>query len=81
MAFMASFMVGCAVSPGVPDRISIPVGVSCLPASGVPARPPIATDAELSGMDDFHLVLALRHNATRLADYVAELEAVLSACR
>jgi hypothetical protein len=34
----------------------------------------------MAKMDDYRLVLALRWNAERLAEYVAELEAVLKAC-
>lgn len=78
---MASLMVltGCA-TPGIPERIEVPVPVSCLPAS-LPTRPQVFTDAELGAMGDFHLVIALRQNAVRLGDYATELEAILIACR
>jgi hypothetical protein len=47
----------------------------------MPTRPDIFTDAQLLAMDDFHLVIALQQNATRLGDYLTELEAILLACR
>jgi hypothetical protein len=72
-------LAGCATQ-GIPDRIDVPVAVSCLPAV-MPVRPQVFTDAELAAMGDFHLVIALRQNAVRLGDYLTELEAILVACR
>jgi hypothetical protein len=72
-------LTGCATQ-GIPDRIDIPVAVSCLPAV-MPVRPQVFTDAELGAMGDFHIVIALRQNAVRLGDYASELEAVLVACK
>lgn len=75
-----ALLAGCQSMPGMPKTVDVPVAVSCLPAA-MPARPAIYTDAELLKMDDFRLVIALQHNAARLGDYLAELEAILIACR
>ena len=76
---LAALLAGCQ-SIGLPTRVDIPIAVSCLPAT-MPIRPDVYTDAQLLAMDDFHLVIALQQNAARLTDYVAELEAILLACR
>lgn len=76
---VAALLTGCQ-SVGLPTRVDMPIAVSCLPLP-MPKRPDIYTDAQLLAMDDFHLVIALQQNAARLADYLAELEAILVACR
>jgi hypothetical protein len=80
-ALLALLLTGCATTTQMPERVEVPVGVSCLPKSGIPAKPDTYSDAQLQAMDDYKIVLALRQNATRLADYAAQLEALLVACR
>lgn len=70
---------GCSTIPDAPTVANVAVPVSCVPANP-PVRPTIYADAELAAMNDYRLVLALRWNAERLGEYVAELEAVLKGC-
>ncbi len=73
-------MMGCETIPPPPQRISVAVPVACLPST-MPARPAIATEAELALMDDYKYVLAIFLDRRALLDYSAELEAVLLACK
>lgn len=63
-----------------PVKVEVPVPVSCLP-SKMPTPPRFYSDDALRKMDEFKLVLALWHNADMAQDYIAELEAILRACR
>jgi hypothetical protein len=80
VAVLVALLAGCSTIPQPPEVANVAVPVSCVPADP-PVRPQIYPDAELAGMDDFRFVLALRWNADRLLEYVAELEAVLKGCR
>jgi hypothetical protein len=73
-------ITGCETIAPPPQKVSIPIGVSCLPST-MPARPAIATEAELALLDDYKWTLAIFLDRRALLDYSAELEAVLSACR
>lgn len=66
--------------PPPPQIVSVPIGVSCLPAV-TPQRPKTSTDAELSAKDDYQFTLAIFIDRRLLLDYSAELEAVLVACK
>ena len=70
----------CETIPPPPQKVSIPIGVSCLPST-MPARPAIATEAELALLDDYKWTLAIFLDRRALLDYSAELEAVLGACK
>ena len=78
-------LAGCATAPPTvvpipkPIEVLVPVPVSCV--SEIPARPALTTDQELAAMPDYAFVLALRRNDLLYRGFVAELEAVLSACR
>jgi hypothetical protein len=47
----------------------------------MPARPAIATEAELALLDDYKWTLAIYLDRRSLLDYSAELEAILGACK
>lgn len=75
-------LMGCETTRTVyqpPQVVDVPVAASCLPSTR-PTRPVTYTDAELAGFDSYRFVIALRWNADRLTEYVAELEAVLLRC-
>lgn len=78
-AVLALLLAGCSSIPQPPEIANVAVAVSCVPANP-PVRPTTYSDADLAGMDDYRFVLALRWNAARLGEYVAELEAVLKGC-
>ena len=61
-------------------QVHIPIGISCLPAT-LPQRPKIASDSELSAIDDYQFTLQIFIDRRRLLDYSGELEAVLLACK
>lgn len=68
---------GCAV-PRVPDVVSVPVPVACITAA--PARPAIATDAELAALDDYDLVRRLAAERAELVAWLEEVQPLLAAC-
>lgn len=78
-------LAGCAtpapqvITVSEPVRVEVAVPVPCV--NELPARPQVYEDAELAGMGDYALVLAIRRNGLALAGYAAELEAVLTACQ
>lgn len=62
----------------VPETVQVPVPVSC--AAEHPPRPALPSDRELAALDDFHLPIALYLDRQLRAQYIRELEAVLSGC-
>ncbi len=81
LALLSILLVGCGTFiPPPPQIVSVPIGISCLPTT-LPQRPKIATDAELSALDDYRFTLEIFIDRRRLLDYSGELEAVLGACR
>ncbi len=66
--------------PPPPQIVSVPIGISCLPAT-LPQRPKTSTDAELSAIDDYKFTLEIFIERRKLLDYSGELEAVIGACR
>ena len=80
-ALSVILLSGCETFiPPPPQIVSVPVPVSCLPTT-LPQRPKIATDAELSAIDDYQFTLQIFIDRRRLLDYSGELEAVLLACK
>jgi len=73
-------LTACETIQPPPQRVDVPIGVSCLPAK-MPVRPQIATESELAQLDDYKWTLAIFLDRRALLDYVGELEAVLLACR
>ncbi len=80
-ALSVILLSGCKTFiPPPPQIISVPIAASCLPTT-LPQRPKIATDVELSAMDDYKFTLEIFIDRRRLLDYSGELEAVLLACK
>jgi hypothetical protein len=79
-ALLIVLLTGCETIQPPPQKVSVPVPVSCLPST-MPVRPAIATEAELALLDDYKWTIAIYLDRRSLLDYSAELEAVLSACK
>lgn len=77
-AMLVIILSGCASHPTVTE-VRVPVQVSCITAPPVP--PKLYTDAELKQLDDYHLALALLLDRIKAANYQAELEAAVEACK
>ena len=77
---MLLILCACETIPPPPQRVSIPIAVSCLPST-MPVRPQTASEAELALLDDYKFTLAIYLDRRTLLDYVGELEAVLLACK
>jgi hypothetical protein len=77
---VVSLVSACQTIAPPPQKVSIPIGISCLPST-MPARPAIATEAELALLDDYKWTLAIYLDRRSLLDYSAELEAILGACK
>jgi hypothetical protein len=73
--------VGCSTALPVPTTIRVPIVQSCISASDVPQRPPLASDTDLLAMDDRDFVLALARDRERLMLYVDTLETVVTMCK
>ena len=72
-------LTGCAGLPQPPTETLIPVPVQCY--DRMPDKPTnIATDAELSAMPDYALVLSLAKERLTASVYIADLEAKLLGC-
>ena len=83
MPFCAAMVIiaittGCANLPSVPTETLIPVPVQCY--DRMPDKPGFATDAELSAMPDYALVLSLAKERLTASVYIADLEAKLLGC-
>ena len=76
----ASLLTGCAFPIPPPQTVNVPVPVSCLP-DPMPARPMIASEAELAALDDYKFTLAIFLERRSLLNYVAEIDGVLMGCR
>ena len=74
----AVLLAGCNAIPPLPDKVLVPVTVPCV--DKLPGRPAFVTDAELSVLDDYRLVLSLRSDQLALRGHLLVLEAVLAAC-
>ena len=71
---LMTLLVGCASQP----TASIPIPQACI--AQLPAKPIIRTDSELSALDDFQIVLAIREDELTLLNYSEQLEAVATPC-
>jgi len=69
-------LAACATTP-VPTA-SVVVPVPCVKSK--PARPALATDAELAPLDDYRFVLALDLYRLQAGPYIQKLEALVDAC-
>lgn len=70
-------LAGCVTTPA--PVVEVPIPVPCIET--MPERPHLFTDAELARMSGYQLALALRTYHLRASGYIAQLEAVASACR
>ncbi len=69
--------LAACVTPPVPT-VSVPVPVACVKEK--PARPALATDAELAALDDYQLALALDLYRLQAGPYILKLEAAVDGC-
>ena len=69
---------GCA--GGMLKEILFPTPVACAPKTS-PTPPKIVSDALLSKMDDYHVVLIIAAERLELIDYAGKADAVIQACR
>lgn len=69
-------LAGCGTMLPVPREVKIPVPVPCVDARDVPAKPPIATDADLLKLDDYQFTLTIWLDRRMLQQY-SDLQAAL----
>ena len=79
IALQIGLLSGCATQP-VPQVVNVPVPAPCLTADQLPKPPQAATDATLSAMTDFDLVINLAADRLEYRRYSTEAAAVLQAC-
>jgi hypothetical protein len=63
----------------VPKTVEVPIPVPCIKERV--ERPFFVTDAQLAGMTDYALVLALAADRLERQGYERKLEAVIAGCR
>lgn len=73
---LCGILVGCGTQ--LPKVVEVPVAVPCVKEK--PVRPALVTDADLMGMSDYRMALALRQHHILSGGYIAELEAVVDGC-
>ena len=71
---------GCVTTQPVPQVVKVPIATPCLTADQLPKPPQAATDATLSAMTDFDLVINLAADRLEYRRYSTEAAAVLQAC-
>ncbi|AYM76888.1 hypothetical protein D9M09_14580 [Janthinobacterium agaricidamnosum] len=76
---LAVVLAGCGSAPPAPQRVEVPVMVSCIGA--VPVRPGFEFDQLVPSASDGEIVLALARDWPRARKYEVELEAVVAGCR
>lgn len=78
LIFVALLLAGCASTPPAPQRVEVPVMVSCIGA--VPVRPEFEFDQLAPTATDGEVVLALARDWPRGRKYELELEAIIAGC-
>ena len=76
----AALLSACASVPVGPKEILIPIAVSCIPVE-TQSPPHTKSNAELSLLDDYALVLTIAAERLELIAWVRQIEPVLQACR
>ena len=76
----AAALSACASAP---PQALVPVATSCLPSGGIPnlADIAIASDPELSQLDDRTLVLRIAAERLDLIAYSRQASAIIEACK
>ena len=77
---MLLLLSACASAPSLPQSVSVPVPVSCLPHE-VPAVPALRPDSDLRTLDDRELVLTIASERLDLLSYARQAEVVIAGCR
>lgn len=73
-------LTACQSIPEAPTVVKVPYAVPCIAAEDMPARPKLATDAELLTMPDAAFVLALAADRLERSRYMALTDALLTGC-
>lgn len=76
-----ALITGCSSIPRLGPAVDVPVGVSCVRAADLPARPALHADAAwTAGADPFVRARALLVDRLLLIGHADRLEALLKAC-
>lgn len=77
---LVAFAVALAGCSTIPDQVSVPVPVACIPADDVPEKPAMRSEADLLNMPRGLRTLATWADLWKLHIYSARLEALVEGC-
>lgn len=74
-------LIACLAScASVPETVSVPIAVSCVPAS-MPNAPKLTPNSDMDLLDDYSLVVRIAAERLELAAYASAAASVIEACR
>ena len=65
----------------VPQTVSVPVHVGCLPAEGIPTLPALTEGASLAALSDYELVLRIAAERLDLISWSRQAQVIIEACK
>jgi hypothetical protein len=74
-------LTGCSQIPIIQTvEVQVPIAISCLQQSDIPARPHISSDNALKAKEDYDMVMEAWIERSDAIDYADRLEALLEGC-